>query len=137
MGRLFRLRRFFFLLRLRRCAAEYADAKRRQLDRDGIFLSITFLCLRGLHTRIDLSASAELLRIAVENLFVFSLKRYADHQLLMQLRGKVADKEQCLIRAAPEKCNNIVRCIHAVDPLEAFRLIIFLIECRMAGIKVI
>ena len=55
----------------------------------------------------------------------------------MQLRGKIADKEQCLIRAAPEKCNDIVRCIHAVDPLEAFRLIIFLIECRMAGIKVI
>jgi len=54
-------------------------------------------------------------------------------------RCKVADKEQRLLRflRPPDKNGDVVCLVGAVDPLEALRLVVQLIEGRMARIKLV
>ena len=146
-GRL--LRRTFFLFRrfllsrhrffLIRGTGEYRHGHRSQVDHDRVFSRVPLLFLRHLDSRIYHATAAELLRVAVQDLLVLSGKRNSEAEFLMFHRDKVTDKEQCLLRFVrlPLEDHDILVIVSAVDPLEAFRLIVHFIESRLCAVQVV
>ena len=129
------LNHFFF----HRRAGKDHHRERCHRNLDGI-RPLVLLCLfRALRARIGAPFAAIAFRVTVGDLFIFSCKRNANPEFLMQYCIEVADNQKCLFllfRPSQEYHNTFFR-IRTVHPLKAFGLIIHLVQRRTVYINLI
>ena len=116
---------------------ENSHAKRRNVDRNGIGPVICLLLFGLFHSWIRHSRSAEFYFIAIENFFVFSSKGHAHRIFFSGHRCKVADNKKGLFLFLCLSCKNqkiFIGC-NGIDPLKSFRIIVHLIQGRLALIQ--
>ena len=121
--------------RLREAVNRYRE--RRDTDLDGIPALILLDRTAQLDSRIGHACPAEFLRIACKNLLVLAGIRNTDHEILIGDIGKVGHNQERFLRlhALAQIDEHIALPVQIADPLKALRILIQLIERRLAVVQ--
>ena len=109
------------------------------MDLNGILHLIPFNLFRGLCTAVQPSFTAKLFCIAGKYFLIFAVEGYAHTELLMIYIVKIADKQKgfLFLLCLSEEHHHALLLIAAIDPLETIRIVIHLVQSRMADVQMI
>ena len=107
------------------------------MDFNRVFSLIPFHLLRSLYAAVGTSFTTEFFRITVEDLFIFSCKRYTKAEFLMIHIVKITYAKKRFFFTSAHKHDHAFLMVTAVDPFKTFCIKILLIQCRMCLIQLV